>query len=132
MTARDPLATLARAVEILRERAGAATPGPWVLIGGGEYVTPVGVVVAPDNGGVSGTDALWIALADPGLGLLVADWLREAAGDLWALGIGASADNDWSCLACGGCINCDDDPWAPHIRRAYALALYIIEKEEGQ
>ena len=47
----------------IEARANAATEGPWDLIGGGEYVTPVGIMVAPDDGGVNGADAEFIAHA---------------------------------------------------------------------
>lgn len=47
----------------IRERAEAATAGPWELIGGGEYVTGVSILVAPDDGGVTDCDAEFIAHA---------------------------------------------------------------------
>ena len=37
------------------------TDGPWELIGGNEYITGVSVCVAPDDGGVTGPDAAFIA-----------------------------------------------------------------------
>lgn len=59
------------------ERAKAAlegvTPGPWELIGGGEYVTGVGVCVAPDDGGVTDADARFIAQAHTLMPELVAE-----------------------------------------------------------
>ena len=49
--------------EALRRLADAATPGPWPLLGGGEYVGGVGLLVAPDDGGVSPANAAFIAAA---------------------------------------------------------------------
>ena len=73
----DPRETLAR----IRAQAAAATPGPWDLIGGGEYVTPVGIMVAPDDGGVNGADAEFIAHARtdvPALSAAIRDVLAVA------------------------------------------------------
>ena len=56
----------------IEARANAATEGPWDLIGGGEYVTPVGIMVAPDDGGVNGADAEFIAHARTDVPALVA------------------------------------------------------------
>lgn len=56
----------------IEARADAATEGPWDLIGGGEYVTPVGIMVAPDDGGVNGADAEFIAHARTDVPALVA------------------------------------------------------------
>ncbi|QRY62724.1 hypothetical protein JVX90_00155 [Gordonia sp. PDNC005] len=39
------------------------TPGPWEVIGGGEYVSGPGICVAPDDGGVSDGDGAFIAAA---------------------------------------------------------------------
>ena len=39
----------------------AASEGPWEINGAGEYVSGVGLMVAPDDGGVSGTDVEFIA-----------------------------------------------------------------------
>lgn len=41
----------------------AATEGPWRMFSGGEYVSGVCLVVAPDDGGVSTADAEFIAAA---------------------------------------------------------------------
>lgn len=62
----------------LREVAEAATPGPWPLIGGGEYVADVGIVVAPDDGGVTPADATFIAAWNPVTAKAVLDRLAEA------------------------------------------------------
>lgn len=48
-----------------------------------------------------------------GFHLAVADWLDTAGADLWAHGP-LHCDN--------GCMECDDDLWAPHARRALAVA----------
>jgi len=47
--------------EELRRLADEATPGPWPLFSGGEYVGGVGILVAPDDGGVSPANAAFIA-----------------------------------------------------------------------
>lgn len=49
----DPRETLAR----IRAQADAATEGPWELLGDGEYVSGPGILVAPDDGGVTSADA---------------------------------------------------------------------------
>lgn len=52
------------AADWLAERARieqAASEGPWEINGAGEYVSGVGLMVAPDDGGVSGTNAEFIA-----------------------------------------------------------------------
>jgi hypothetical protein len=49
------------------ERAKAAlegvTEGPWRLIGGNEWLAPIGISVAPDDGGVCLADAEFVAAA---------------------------------------------------------------------
>lgn len=58
----DPREALAR----IRAQADAATEGPWELLGDGEYVSGPGILVAPDDGGVTSADAEFIAAArDP-------------------------------------------------------------------
>lgn len=49
----------------------------------------------------------------------VANWLDTAGADLWAYGP----------LCCDdGCMECDDDLWRPHVRRAFAVArVYLGE-----
>ena len=47
----------------IEARANAATPGPWELLGDGEYVSGPGILVAPDDGGVTSADAEFIAAA---------------------------------------------------------------------
>lgn len=61
----------------LRKVAEAATPGPWTLIGGGEYLTPIGLMVAPDDGGVWPEDATHIATFDPPTVLALLDRVAE-------------------------------------------------------
>ena len=58
----------------------AATEGPWEA-GTGEYVSGVGLMVAPDDGGVSGTNAEWIADARTALPKALA--ALEAVLALW-------------------------------------------------
>ena len=65
-------------LEQLEKVAQEATDGPWKLLGGGEYVTPIGVMVAPDDGGVSPEDAVYIATFDPPTALALVARLREA------------------------------------------------------
>lgn len=48
-------------VEHAKSALKGVTDGPWELIGGNEYVTGVSVCVAPDDGGVTGPDAAFIA-----------------------------------------------------------------------
>ena len=72
---------LREAAATLRRRAQRATPGPWEVIGGGEYVQGPGILVAPDDGGVTTTDADLIATMHPGVALALADVLEEAAAD---------------------------------------------------
>lgn len=55
----DPRETLTR----IRAQADAATEGPWELLGDGEYVSGPGILVAPDDGGVTSADAEFIAAA---------------------------------------------------------------------
>lgn len=55
----DPREALAR----IRAQADAATEGPWELLGDGEYVSGPGILVAPDDGGVTSADAEFIAAA---------------------------------------------------------------------
>lgn len=57
--------------EALRRLADAATPGPWPLFSGGEYVGGVGILVAPDDGGVSPANAAFIAAARTALPALL-------------------------------------------------------------
>jgi hypothetical protein len=56
----------------------------------------------------------------PDAALAVADWLDAAGADLWAHGPLCCAD---------GCMECDDDLWAPHVRRALAVARAFLGSE---
>ena len=47
----------------IEARTNAATEGPWELLGDGEYVSGPGILVAPDDGGVTSADAEFIAAA---------------------------------------------------------------------
>ena len=58
------------------------------------------------------THAQHIASWHPAVALAVADWLAAAGADLWAHGLHCA----------DGCMECDDDLWAPHVRRALAVA----------
>jgi len=106
---------LRRAAALMRERAEAATPGPW-LAGLGAYVEiPEGdeEPSIADTWGHRG-NAEHIASWHPAIALAVADWLDTAGADLWAHG---------PLCECGsGCLDCDDDMWQPHVRRALAVA----------
>ncbi|XAZ30652.1 hypothetical protein AAHB34_16025 [Paenarthrobacter ureafaciens] len=55
----------------VRKRWAAATPGSWELLGGGEYISPIGITVAPDDGGVGPKDAAAIAHAPTDVGMLL-------------------------------------------------------------
>lgn len=105
MTEPSPASVLRTAAATLRTRAAAATPGPWQArhqggshdVIGGAYPLPG---KASDNrkvhrdGGYAedwpvevvnpAADADWIALMDPGMGPLLADWLDAVAAHLEA------------------------------------------------
>lgn len=70
---------LREAATLVRGRAEAATPGPWTIVGGGDCVAPVGIMVAPDDGGIADSDAAHIATWHPGVAVAVADWLDRLA-----------------------------------------------------
>jgi hypothetical protein len=59
-------------LEDIKDRLAAATPGPWELIGGGEWISPIGIPVAPDDGGVGPQDAEFIAHAPTDIARLLA------------------------------------------------------------
>lgn len=69
-------ARLREAARVLRERAEAATPGPWEM-----FRDPIGIHV--ESGGERGliADAVYIATMHPGVGLALADWLDTAANN---------------------------------------------------
>lgn len=117
------------AAVLMRCRALDATPGPWSTSPKAAY----GSVVSQHADGLLDNGALdfevyggyligesittanreHIAGMHPAVALAVADWLNTAAADLWAHGPLHCAD---------GCIECDDDLWAPHVRAALNLA----------
>ena len=83
--------TLREAAKVLRERAGAATPGPWEAaqdhlthsVGADVRSVPSGGYAAADCCGYQGAstneDAAYIATMHPGVALALADWLDETA-----------------------------------------------------
>jgi hypothetical protein len=54
-----------------KDKTDAATPAPWSLIGGGEYVRGVSLVVGPDDG-VTSADAEFIAVSRTAMPKLLA------------------------------------------------------------
>lgn len=79
--------TLRSAAAKIRERAEAATPGPWFVPGADdEYVGPADVVGDGEPGDRyiicehAGVDAEHIASWHPAVALAVADWLEHEAG----------------------------------------------------
>ena len=79
----------------------AASEGPWEINGAGEYVSGVGLMVAPDDGGVSGTDVEFIADARTAM-----PKMRAALEAVLAL-------HPWECLECEG-IDLDASPRCGH------------------
>jgi hypothetical protein len=92
-----PLEELREAATLVRERAQAATPGPWVHVGhgtdgafmgcgyvitdaegceGGDIAGPTGDLY-PRGGYSPRDDMAWIASMHPGVGLALAAWLDE-------------------------------------------------------
>lgn len=53
--------------------------------------------------------------------LPVADWITTAGADLWAYG-------PLPCACSDGCYECDDLLWAPHVRRALAVARAYLNE----
>lgn len=88
-------ARLREAAKVLRERAGSATPGPWVAVAGAlgdpaDGPDHMRVLQAPHKDAVTalarldydrygGADAVYIALVHPLVGLALADWLDDEA-----------------------------------------------------
>lgn len=107
--------TLREAAKVLRERAEAATPEPWEVVGGGEYVQGPGILVAPDDGGVTTTDADLIATMHPGVALALADWLDKAAdGDgLMPHRFPEGAPSEVVSWACGECATVIREAYGP-------------------
>lgn len=73
----------------IEARLAAATPGPWEITGGGEYVSGPGIIVAPDDGGVTDADANLIAHAPDDL-----RWLLDAlaAAEAWRDALAAEVE----------------------------------------
>lgn len=64
-------------LEDIKNRLAAATPGPWELLGGNEYISPIGITVAPDDGGVTSRDAEFIAHAPEDIAWLLGEVERQ-------------------------------------------------------
>lgn len=95
----SPAETLRKAAKLMRERAGAATPGPWHAHSSGDvcddwFVTSrdyglvsTGINDGPDDSLVlverDQRDAAHIASWHPGAALAVADWLESLSGIEW-------------------------------------------------
>lgn len=99
-----PAEELRAAAKVMRERAQAASPGPWETCGrgveqtAGDYADVLGQEVsclsycyggAPI--GPKQADADYIASMHPGIALAIADWLDEEAAEYEALDAGAQA-----------------------------------------
>ena len=122
--------TLREAAKVLRERAGAATPGPWEAaqdhlthsVGADVRSVPSGGYAAADCCGYQGAstneDAAYIATMHPGVALALADWLDKAGADCWAYG-----DPDSPEFAD------DDDLLNPHLLSALRAAEAILGGE---
>lgn len=117
-------AYLRETARLIRRRAQAATPGPWrvssdeatrpqVLAGNDRRVAARVGVPTETARQWNPADAPHVAAWHPGVALAVADHLDAAGADLFAYGPLHCAD---------GCHECDDDIWAPHVRRALAVA----------
>ena len=110
---------LRRAAALMRERAEAATPGPWVVYSDATVRAwaddDYRDVAYPDTAPQQNGDH--ISSWHPLVALAVADALDTAGADLWAHGPLCCPD---------GCSECDDDLWAPHVRRALAIARAYV------
>ena len=125
--------TLREAARLMRERALAATPGPWsqhtaeaaadtVIFAGEEWVTnidncpSVGEHMRTPGGSVCSDQALpngdHIAGMHPGVALAVADWLDMAASYLREFGLHCE----------NGCKLCNNNFYSPFVRKALAVA----------
>ena len=119
--------TLPEAARVLRERAEAATPGPWSLAEDWAYVASGsdGVIHGYYEGdcpacgdeikdeasvALGGEDAQWIATMHPGVGLDLAD-LLETLGSAWGMDHRAGLSGCRRCTmkppnAHGPCVMC--------------------------
>ena len=78
---------LRQAARVLRERAEAATPGPWLTHDedGDPYIAPPAtgaLLITAHPLEVARANAAYIATMHPGVGLALADWL-EAEGKVY-------------------------------------------------
>ena len=101
----DPREALAR----IRAQADAATEGPWELLGDGEYVSGPGILVAPDDGGVTSADAEFIAAARTTVPALL-DALEKVLEQHSPLADGPQ-DGD---IGCSGCYDSGYDMHGPY------------------
>lgn len=112
-------------LEAIKARLAAATSEPWKLLGGGEYIYPIGVLVTPDDGGVNDADAALIVNAPSDLAALIAEVerLREAVKPAVT---SALAEHGWTCTAHEPDPDCDD------CREAYAeIVALVLTKLDG-
>lgn len=65
----------------LRAVAEDATPGPWEVIGGGEYLQGPGILVGEGIGSITATNVDYIAMMHPPVALALADLLDSLAFD---------------------------------------------------
>lgn len=92
-----PAETLRRAAKLMRERAEAATPGPWFTRGDGDWyvcsnafgLVSTGIHDEPGMGHLvnierDGRDAEHVASWHPGTALAVARWLESLDGIEWS------------------------------------------------
>ena len=122
----DPREALAR----IRAQADAATEGPWELLGDGEYVSGPGILVAPDDGGVTSADAEFIAAARTTVPALL-----DALGKVLALHprvVVMAADPEFGQMEddaiCGACIvDYEAADWPCPNVRAITTALEAIK-----
>lgn len=63
---------------------------------------------------LGGTMGPHCASWSPAVALAVSEWLDTAGADLWA--------HAPLCPCADGCLDCDDEMWQPHVRRALAVA----------
>lgn len=128
------------AAKVLRERAEAATPGPWRAMEYDNYPGDEGVALLGSASTVTGShmigyfhvgeqaqmeaDGAIAATMHPGVALVLADWLDVAGADHFAFGdpVHHAADHE-------PCWDCDDDPRAPHMRTSLRVADLILGAE---
>ena len=128
---------LCEAAKVLRQRAEAATPGPWRAMEYDNYPGDEGVALLGSAATVIGShmigyfhvggqaqmeaDGALAATMHPGVALALADWLDEAGADYFAFG-----DDEHHAADHEPCDECDSDPRAPHLRRALRVADLIL------